>query len=125
MFTEFAFTLAGAVLLSGVIALTLTPMMCAKILKPHSEGGKGRLEKWLDARFDWLRDGYQRKLHGALATRHVIGVFGVIVLVSCVFLYVIAPKEPAPEEDQGFSARSQRKATHTPRSSTSSATPRS
>jgi multidrug efflux pump len=102
LFTEFAFTLAGSVLLSGIIALTLTPMMSARILKPHHEGGKGKLETWLDARFEWLRSGYERKLHGALATRGVIATFGVIVFVSCVFLYMIAPKEPAPAEDEGF-----------------------
>jgi len=102
LFTEFAFTLAGAVLLSGVIALTLTPMMCAKILKPHGEGGKGRLEAWLDARFEKLNAGYQRRLHGTLETKSVIGVFGILVLVSCAFLYITAPKEPAPLEDEGF-----------------------
>jgi multidrug efflux pump len=102
LFTEFAFTLAGAVLLSGVIALTLTPMMCAKILKAHAEGSKGRLEAWLDDRFEWLRSGYQRKLHGALETRSVILVFGAIIFVSCAFLYIGAPKEPAPMEDEGF-----------------------
>ncbi|MDR7193183.1 efflux RND transporter permease subunit [Luteimonas terrae] len=102
LFTEFAFTLAGAVFLSGIIALTLTPMMCAKILKPHGEHSKSRLEKWLDRRFDWLQQGYQRRLHGALQTRAVILTFGGIVLVSCVFLYIGAPKEPAPPEDEGF-----------------------
>jgi len=102
LFTEFAFTLAGSVLLSGVIALTLSPMMSAKILKPHGEGGKGRLEAWLDEKFDWLRHGYQRKLHGALETKSVIAVFGAIVLISCAFLYMTAPKEPAPLEDEGF-----------------------
>ena len=102
LFTEFAFTLAGSVLLSGVIALTLTPMMSSKILKAHGEGSKGRLEAWLDARFDALRRGYQRRLHGALETKSVIALFGAIVLVSCVFLYMTAPKEPAPLEDEGF-----------------------
>lgn len=102
LFTEFAFTLAGAVLLSGVIALTLSPMMSAKILKPHAEGSKGRLEAWLDARFDKLRHGYQRRLHGALETKSIIALFGAIVLVSCVFLYMTAPKEQAPLEDEGF-----------------------
>ena len=102
LFTEFAFTLAGAVLLSGVIALTLTPMMCARILRPHEEGSKGKLEAWLDARFDWLRHGYQGKLHSALETKGVIALFGAIVLVSCAFLYMSAPKEPAPLEDEGF-----------------------
>src|SRR5690606_24676765 len=102
LFTEFAFTLAGSVLLSGVIALTLSPMMSSKILKPHEEGGKGRLEAWLDDRFERLRHNYRRRLHGALEPKSVILVFGVIVLVSCVFLYITAPKEPAPLEDEGF-----------------------
>ncbi len=102
LFTEFAFTLAGSVLLSGVIALTLSPMMSAKMLKPHSEGGKSRFERWLDTRFDRLRHGYKRRLHSALDTRSVIAVFGAIVFVSCVFLYMQSPKEPAPAEDQGF-----------------------
>ena len=102
LFTEFAFTLAGSVLLSGVIALTLTPMMCAKILRPHAEGGKGKLEAWLDGRFEQVRHAYQRKLHGALDTKGVIALFGAIVFVSCVFLYLGSPKEPAPAEDQGF-----------------------
>jgi multidrug efflux pump len=103
LFTEFAFTLAGAVLLSGVIALTLTPMMSSKILKAHDKDHpKGKLETWLDDRFEWLRQGYQRRLHGTLETKSVIAVLGIIVLVSCAFLYMAAPKEPAPVEDEGF-----------------------
>src|SRR5690606_15233822 len=102
LFTEFAFTLAGAVLLSGIIALTLTPMMCAKLLKAHAEGSKGKLEAWLDDKFDRLHHGYQRKLHSALETKSVIIAFGAIIFVSCAFLYISAPKEPAPLEDEGF-----------------------
>jgi multidrug efflux pump len=103
LFTEVAFTLAGAVVLSGIIALTLTPMMSSRILRAHDpDHPKGKLEGWLDARFEWLRQGYQRKLHGALETKSVIAVFGAIVLVSCGFLYMSAPKEPAPMEDEGF-----------------------
>ena len=105
LFTEFAFTLAGAVLLSGVVALTLSPMMCARLLKGHGDGngdGKGRLEAWLDTKFDRLHATYQRKLHGALDTKGVIGIFGALVFASCVGLYMIAPKEPAPMEDEGF-----------------------
>ncbi|HUS24553.1 MAG TPA: efflux RND transporter permease subunit [Candidatus Binatia bacterium] len=100
LFTEFAFTLAGAVLISGVIALTLTPMMCSRIMR--SAQSEGRLAHWLDARFEWLRNGYKRRLHGALDTHHVIGVFGLIVLVSCWFLFVSTPAELAPAEDAGF-----------------------
>ena len=103
LFTEFAFTLAGAVLLSGVIALTLTPMMSSKILLKHDpDHPKGKFELWLDTRFDKLHHAYQRRLHSALNTKSVIAVFGLIVLVSCGFLYMGAPKEPAPVEDEGF-----------------------
>ena len=78
-------------------------MMSSRILQAHDKDHpKSRLESWLDDRFEWLRQGYQRRLHGALETRSVIGLFGIIVLVSCVFLYITAPKEPAPLEDQGF-----------------------
>jgi multidrug efflux pump len=102
LFVEFAFALAGAVLLSGVIALTLTPMMCSKLLRPREDGGGHRLEKWLDRQFDRLRHGYQRRLHGALNDKQVIALFGVIVLLSTYFLYQTAPQELAPDEDQGF-----------------------
>ncbi len=104
LFSEFAFTLAGAVLISGVIALTLTPMMCARFLKPtHGEGAEtNKLADWLDARFESWRRGYKQRLHGALDAHHVIGVFGLIVLVSCYFLYVSTPSELAPAEDFGF-----------------------
>ncbi|MFZ5861341.1 MAG: efflux RND transporter permease subunit [Nitrospirota bacterium] len=102
LFVEFAFALAGAVLLSGVIALTLSPMMCARLLRPRNKGGGHRLELWLDRQFDRLRRGYQQRLHGALDDKHVIAVFGVIVLASTYFLYQTSPRELAPEEDQGI-----------------------
>jgi len=103
LFTEFAFTLAGAVLISGVIALTLTPMMCAKILKPSHDGESGsRLVHFLDERFEHWRQVYREKLHGALNQRHVIGVFGLIVFISCYFLFVSTQSELAPAEDFGF-----------------------
>lgn len=110
LFSEFAFTLAGAVVISGVIALTLTPMMCAKILRrshatpgdSSEEGGGDRLAAWLDDRFEGLRQGYKRRLHSALDTKHVIGVFGVVVLASCYFLFVGTDSELAPQEDSGF-----------------------
>ncbi len=100
LFSEFAFTLAGAVLISGIVALTLTPMMCARILQPA--GNEGKLTQWLDHKFEGWKNAYQRRLHGALDTVHVIGVFGVIVLVSCYFLFVSTPGELAPGEDRGF-----------------------
>ncbi|MEQ1439576.1 efflux RND transporter permease subunit [Fontimonas sp. SYSU GA230001] len=104
LFSEFAFTLAGAVLISGIIALTLTPMMCARILKPtHGEGAEpNRLAEYIDGKFDAWRSAFKRRLHSALETRHVIGVFGLIVLASCYFLYRLTPAELAPQEDFGF-----------------------
>ncbi|HEY5565772.1 MAG TPA: efflux RND transporter permease subunit [Gammaproteobacteria bacterium] len=101
LFIEFAFTLTGAVLLSGVIALTLSPMMCATLLKPHTGAGTDKLADWLDRQFAKLAESYRRLLHGALDDKHVIAVFGAIVLVSCYFLFVTSPTELAPEEDQG------------------------
>ncbi|MEK6789206.1 MAG: efflux RND transporter permease subunit [Pseudomonadota bacterium] len=102
LFVEFAFTLAGAVLLSGVIALTLSPMMSAMLLPSKKQEQGNRFAHWLDTKFEALRLNYQRKLHGALDDKHVIATFGAIVLVSCFFLFKSAPQELAPEEDQGF-----------------------
>ncbi|HLR17224.1 MAG TPA: efflux RND transporter permease subunit [Alcanivoracaceae bacterium] len=102
LFVEFAFTLAGAVLLSGVTALTLSPMLSAKLLRSEEEGGTGKLANWLDARFDSLKNRYQRTLHSTMNDKHVVALFGLIVLVSCYFLFNAMPQELAPEEDQGF-----------------------
>ncbi|HEY0974667.1 MAG TPA: efflux RND transporter permease subunit [Solimonas sp.] len=104
LFTEFAFTLAGAVLISGVIALTLTPMMCARILKPtHGEGAEpNKLAEYLDRKFEQWRNAYKQRLHGALNTVHVIGVFGLLMFVACILLARATPSELAPEEDLGF-----------------------
>ena len=102
LFVEFAFTLAGSVVISGVVALTLSPMLASRLLKPHAAGDKGGFEGWLDRRFDGLQRAYQRRLHGALDSRFVVLTFGVIVLVSCYFLFVTSPSELEPAEDQGF-----------------------
>ncbi|WP_334079263.1 efflux RND transporter permease subunit [Microbulbifer sp. M83] len=102
LFVEFAFSLAGAVLLSGVVALTLTPMMASKILKPPKENGGNRLERWLERQFERMQQGYQRRLHSALDDRLVILLFGLIVLASCYFLFVTSPSELEPDEDRGF-----------------------
>ncbi|SHG20681.1 multidrug efflux pump [Microbulbifer donghaiensis] len=102
LFVEFAFSLAGAVLLSGVVALTLSPMMASKILRPHNGGGGTRLENWLERQFERLRKGYRRRLHHALDDRLVILIFGLIVLASCYFLFVTSPRELEPKEDRGF-----------------------
>ncbi|MCH8542138.1 MAG: efflux RND transporter permease subunit [Alcanivorax sp.] len=102
LFVEFAFTLAGAVLLSGIVALTLSPMLCSKLLKPHNENGGSKLEKYLDGKFESLRLSYRNGLHTMLNDKIVVAVFGAIALGSCYFLFISLPEELAPEEDQGF-----------------------
>ncbi len=105
LFVEFAFTLAGSVTVSAVIALTLSPMMCSKLLKPHLPGDKdweARLVRWIDDRFSRVRDGYRRRLESTLRYTPVIAVFVVVVLASIYYLYSSAHSELAPQEDQGF-----------------------
>ncbi|QKT03478.1 efflux RND transporter permease subunit [Ectothiorhodospiraceae bacterium 2226] len=102
LFIEFAFTLAASVIISGLVALTLSPMLSARLLKSRAEGRQPRLEAWLDARFDGLRHRYQRRLHGALNDKHVVLTFGLIVLASTYFLFITSPSELEPAEDQGF-----------------------
>jgi multidrug efflux pump len=99
LFREFAFTLAGAVVISGIVALTLSPMMCSKMLK--SDTGKKGFAHWLDSRFDALRSRYERLLHGTLNTRSVIVVFALIVFVACIPFLKFSKSELAPDEDQG------------------------
>ncbi|XQE67983.1 multidrug efflux RND transporter permease subunit [Pseudomonas sp. P3C3] len=100
LFKEFALTLAGAVIISGVVALTLSPMMCSKLLR-HEENPSGLAHK-LDLIFDSLKRRYQKALHGTLNTRPVVLVFAVIVLCLIPVLLMFSKSELAPEEDQGI-----------------------
>jgi multidrug efflux pump len=105
LFTEFAFTLVGAVTVSAVIALTLSPMMCSKLLRPHRPGSKDwetRLVRAIDTRFDRLRHWYATKLTSSLRYTTITAVFVLIVLASIVLLYRSAQSELAPQEDQSF-----------------------
>jgi multidrug efflux pump len=104
LFTEFAFTLVGAVTVSGIIALTLSPMMSSRLLNPYSAGRNGwqeRLVQFIDRRFEGLRRLYERWLSGSLNYLPVTAVFALIVLSSIYFLYTGAKTELAPQEDQG------------------------
>ncbi|MES1999864.1 MAG: efflux RND transporter permease subunit [Pseudomonadota bacterium] len=104
LFTEFAFTLVAAVTMSAIIALTLSPMMSAKLLRaPKREGGnwQDHLVIWLDQKFERLHLRYQRSLNGVLNYLTVIAVFAVVVLGGIYFLYSTSMSELAPQEDQG------------------------
>ncbi|MGY2374262.1 MexW/MexI family multidrug efflux RND transporter permease subunit [Pseudomonas sp. SDO524_S393] len=99
LFKEFALTLAGSVVVSGVIALTLTPVMCAKLLPTQeSESTMGRLAEGF---FHRLSHMYQRALVGSLRVRGAMLLLGALVLLSLPWLYGHASKELAPNEDQG------------------------
>ncbi|MCO6412527.1 MAG: efflux RND transporter permease subunit [Thiogranum sp.] len=100
LFTEFAFALAGAVLISGVVALTLSPMLSSKVLKPHGE--QGRFEQWVEHWFGRLAARYQKMLHGALDYLPVTMVFAFAVLFSIFFMFVSSQNELAPVEDQSI-----------------------
>ena len=105
LFTEFVFTLAGAVTVSAVIALTLSPMMSSRLLRPHradEQGWESRLVRLIDARFETLRAWYARRLERSLDYTPVTAIFVVLVLVSIALLYRSANSELAPQEDQGF-----------------------
>jgi multidrug efflux pump len=99
LFREFAFTLAGAVIVSGVVALTLSPMMGATLLRTgQSEKG---FAGWINRRFDRLRHGYTRTLSGTLQYRPVVLVLWAIVALLTVPFYMFSQRELAPSEDQG------------------------
>ena len=100
LFTEFAFTLVGAVTVSAIIALTLSPMMCARFFSADQESG--RFVQFIDRQFDRVRRGYQRVLHGTLTTFSVIVVMGIMLFGATLLLGMTSKSELAPEEDQGF-----------------------
>src|SRR5437667_11134936 len=99
LFREFAFTLAGAVIISGVVAVTLSPMMCSLLLA--STSSQGRFARLIDRIFSGLAQWYGRKLERSLDYRPVTALFATTVLASLVFMYMNTKAELAPDEDQG------------------------
>lgn len=97
LFSEFAFTLVGAVTISAIVALTLSPMMCASLLKGHKSG-----QNFVDRFFDRLHHAYKRRLHASLDYISVTIVMAIIILGSINYLYSTAKAELAPDEDQGI-----------------------
>jgi len=99
LFREFAFTLAGSVIVSGVVALTLSPMMCSVFLKNAEEG---RFAKLVNRVFGAMTRWYGRQLDRSLDYRPITGLFALTILGLVGFLYLHTAKELAPEEDQGI-----------------------
>jgi multidrug efflux pump len=99
LFREFAFTLSGAVIVSGIVALTLSPMLSAKLLRAgHTERG---FSGFVNRRFDGVRRVYLRLLTGTLRYRPVMLVLWGIVALLMVPFYMFSQRELAPSEDQG------------------------
>ena len=99
LFLEFALTLASAVLVSGFVALTLTPMMCSKLLKPHEK--HGRIYNALERFFVGLGNGYDRLLKASLRARPLIVALALVVAGGSVVLFLSLKSETAPVEDRG------------------------
>jgi hydrophobe/amphiphile efflux-1 (HAE1) family protein len=102
LFREFAMTVTTAVLVSGFISLTLTPVMCSLFLTRESGHGKGRLNRAAEGFFDWMLRGYDRGLNWVFR-HHLLTLMSTLVLiVATVLLYVYIPKGFFPEQDTGF-----------------------
>ncbi|MBZ9859451.1 efflux RND transporter permease subunit [Mesorhizobium sp. CA12] len=99
LFREFAVTLAGSVVLSGVIAMTITPMMSARLLKP---GQHGRFQRIVDGTFSRVERVYERAVTASLRNRPVTLIIVVALVALTGFMFTKTSTELAPEEDQGF-----------------------
>ena len=98
LFLEFALTLTAAVLVSGVVAITLSPVMSARFV--HPEGREGRLTRWVNHAFDRVRARYAALLEGALAMRGAVVAAALLVMAAAWPLYTFSKREMAPVEDQ-------------------------
>jgi multidrug efflux pump len=100
LFVEFALTLAGAVLVSGFTALTLSPMMSSKLLR--NDDGKGRFYQAGERVLRWIDRNYRRVLGAALRGKWIVVGIGALVFALALLLFMRLPRELAPAEDQGF-----------------------
>ena len=99
LFTEFALTLAGAVFVSGIVALTLSPMMCSKMLKINHQ--PNRFERTVDSVLTGLTNKYSRALNILMLRRPAVIIFALLVFASLPMLFKYIPSELAPTEDKG------------------------
>jgi multidrug efflux pump len=99
LFREFAFTLAGAVFISGIVALTLSPMMASRLMR--SEHTSGWLVRNIDRIFDAVRSRYSRMLEGTLANRRLVYAGWIVLSLLTIPMYMFSAAELAPNEDQG------------------------
>ena len=101
LFHEFAVTIGVAILISGFVSISLTPMLCSRFLKPESEGKKGALYRWTERGFDAMVGLYARTLGPALTHPRLVLAMSAVVLVLTGWLFVKMPKGFLPSEDIG------------------------
>ncbi len=99
LFQEFAFTLVGTIIISTIVALTLSPMMCSRVLSPTIDNNA--YARFIHVRFERLRRGYENVLASSMKTRSVTVVFVFFVSAMLVAMFQFVQTELAPEEDQG------------------------
>ena len=101
LFREFSITLAAAIVVSLVVSLTLTPMLCARWLKPHTPGQENRLQHWSRRANDWMVGKYATSLDWVLRHRRLTLLSLIITVGVNVALYVVVPKTFMPQQDTG------------------------
>jgi HAE1 family hydrophobic/amphiphilic exporter-1 len=101
LFHEFSVTITSAILVSGFVSLSLTPLMSAKFLRPHANQHHGKLYQATERGFDWSLSVYERGLRWVLSHRATTLGFSGLILAATVWLFMIVPKGFIPNEDQG------------------------
>ncbi|WP_297955922.1 efflux RND transporter permease subunit [uncultured Desulfobulbus sp.] len=102
LFREFSVTIAAAVLVSGLISLTLVPMLCSRYLGEHALAGRGRLYRATEGAYQWLVDRYSQSLLFVLRHRVATMAFSLAILVATGVLFKVVPKGFIPAEDRDF-----------------------
>jgi multidrug efflux pump len=102
LFREFSETLAITIIISLILSLTTTPMMCALFLRHQPAKARGRFVRWLESGFDWLLARYSISLRWALRHAALVGMILILTIVLNIFLFVVVPKGFFPEQDNGM-----------------------
>jgi multidrug efflux pump len=102
LFKEFGIAVAVAVLISGFVALTLTPMISSQILRPLHGTGKNWASRSFDSFFNWLNNIYERLLRWTLRHRIIVIAGGIVAIIFGFFLFRLLPSELVPVEDRGI-----------------------
>ncbi|MGX1185726.1 multidrug efflux pump [Pseudomonas sp. F-14 TE3623] len=101
LFREFSITLAAAIVVSLLVSLTLTPMLCARWLKPHTPGQENRLQRWSQRTNEWMVGKYASSLDWVLRHRRLTLLSLIVTIGVNIALYVVVPKTFLPQQDTG------------------------